>query len=126
MLGYSVDECMALASFPSDIIHPDDRAAADFQLRHSLRGSAGQGYTFRICRKDGGHFWALANWQPIHDGNAVYQGLRASIHSIDDIKATEADLRHALNELRMAETLQRKYLDESTRSAHAWSPFCPP
>ncbi|MBU2641156.1 MAG: EAL domain-containing protein [Thiobacillus sp.] len=112
MLGYSVDECMALANFPADIIHPDDRAAADFQLRLSLRGSAGQGYTFRICRKDGGHFWALANWQPIHDGNSIYQGLRASIHSIDDIKATEADLRHALSELRMAETLQRKYLDE--------------
>jgi diguanylate cyclase (GGDEF)-like protein/PAS domain S-box-containing protein len=112
MLGYSVDECMALASFPADIIHPEDRAAAEFQLRQSLRGSAGQGYTFRICRKDGGHFWALANWQPIHDYNDVYQGLRASIHSIDDIKATEADLRQALSDLRMAETMQRKYLEE--------------
>jgi len=112
MLGYGVDECMTLASFPSDIIHPEDRAAADFQLRQSLRGSAGQGYTFRICRKDGGHFWAMANWQPIHDGNNIYQGLRASIHSIDDIKSTEANLRQALNELRMAETLQGKYLEE--------------
>jgi diguanylate cyclase (GGDEF)-like protein/PAS domain S-box-containing protein len=112
MLGYSVDECMMLASFPSDIIHPEDRAAAEFQLRQSLRGSAGQGYTFRICRKDGGHFWVMANWQPIHDGNNVYQGLRASIHSIDDIKATEANLRQALNDLRMAETLQRKYLED--------------
>lgn len=112
MLGYSVDECMAQANFPADIIHPEDRSAAEFQLRQSLRGSAGQGYTFRICRKDGGHFWALANWQPIHDGNNIYQGLRASIHSIDDIKATEAELRQALGDLRMAETLQRKYLED--------------
>jgi diguanylate cyclase (GGDEF)-like protein/PAS domain S-box-containing protein len=112
MLGYSVDECMLLAGFPTDIIHPEDRAAAEFQIRQSLRGSAGQGYTFRICRKDGGHFWAMANWQPIHDGNSIYQGLRASIHSIDDIKSTEANLRQALNDLRMAETLQRKYLEE--------------
>jgi len=54
----------------------------------------------------------MANWQPIHDGNNIYQGLRASIHSIDDIKSTEANLRQALNELRMAETLQGKYLEE--------------
>jgi diguanylate cyclase (GGDEF)-like protein/PAS domain S-box-containing protein len=112
MLGYSVEECMALTSFPADLFHPEDRTAAEFQMRQSLRGSSGQGYTFRICRKDGGHFWAMANWQPIHDGNHVYQGLRASIHSIDDIKATESDLRHALGELRLAETLQRKYLEE--------------
>ena len=113
MLGYSVGECMAMMAFPADIIHPEDRAAADFQLRQSLRGTSGQGYTFRICRKDGGHFWALANWQPIHDFNGVYQGIRASIHSIDDIKATEANLRQALGELRTAKSLQGKYLEET-------------
>jgi len=113
MLGYTVGECMGKMDFPSDIIHPEDRAATDFQLRQSLRGTSGQGYTFRICRKDGGHFWALANWQPIHDFGGVYQGIRASIHSIDDIKATEANLRQALGELRTAESLQRKYLDET-------------
>ena len=113
MLGYSVGECMAMLAFPADIIHPEDRAAADFQLRQSLRGTSGQGYTFRICRNDGGHFWALANWQPIHDFNGVYQGIRASIHSIDDIKATEANLRQALGELRTAKSLQGKYLEET-------------
>jgi len=113
MLGYSVGECMGKIAFPADLIHPEDRAAADFQLRQSLRGTSGQGYTFRICRKDGGHFWALANWQPIHDFSGVYQGIRASIHSIDDIKATEANLRQALGELRTAESLQRKYLEET-------------
>jgi len=113
MLGYSVGECMAMMAFPADIIHPEDRAAADFQLRQSLRGTSGQGYTFRICHKDGGHFWALANWQPIHDFNGVYQGIRASIHSIDDIKATEANLRQALGELRTAKSLQGKYLEET-------------
>ncbi|HET9463069.1 MAG TPA: EAL domain-containing protein [Thiobacillus sp.] len=113
MLDYSVGECMGEMNFPTDIIHPDDRVAGDFQLRQALRGTSGQGYSFRICRKDGGHFWALVNWQPIHDYSGAYQGIRASIHSIDDLKATEANLRLAINELRAAESLQGKYLEET-------------
>ena len=113
MLGYTVDECMGQMSFPVDVVHPEDRIAAEFQLRQALRGTSGQGYSLRISRKDGGHFWASLNWQPIHDYSGVYQGIRASIHSIDDLKATEANLRHAINELRASETLQSKYLEET-------------
>ena len=113
MLGHSVGECMTQMNFPADIIHPEDRTAAEFQLRHALRGTSGQGYALRICRKDGGHFWAAVNWQPIHDYSGVYQGIRASIHSIDDLKATEANLRQAINELRAAESLQSRYLEET-------------
>ncbi|MFH1817264.1 MAG: EAL domain-containing protein [Pseudomonadota bacterium] len=113
MLGHSVGECMGQMNFPVDIIHPEDRTAAEFQLRQTLRGTSGQGYALRICRKDGGHFWAAMNWQPIHDYSGVYQGIRASIHSIDDLKATEANLRQAINELRAAESLQSRYLEET-------------
>jgi diguanylate cyclase (GGDEF)-like protein/PAS domain S-box-containing protein len=113
MLGYSVAECIGHMAFPADIIHPEDRMAAEFQLRQALRGTSGQGYALRICRKDGGHFWAAVNWQPIHDYSGVYQGIRASIHSIDDLKATEANLRQAINELRTAESLQSRYLEET-------------
>ena len=113
MLGFTVGECMGQMNFPVDLIHAEDRVAADFQLRQALRGTSGQGYALRICRKDGGHFWAAVNWQPIHDYGGVYQGIRASIHSIDDLKATEASLRRAIGELRAAESLQRKYLEET-------------
>ncbi len=113
MLGYSVNECLDQMNFPADIIHQEDREAASFQLRQALRGTSGQGYSLRICRKDGGHFWAQVNWQPIHDYSGIYQGIRASIHSIDDLKATEANLRQAINELRTAESLQGKYLEET-------------
>jgi diguanylate cyclase (GGDEF)-like protein/PAS domain S-box-containing protein len=113
MLGHSVGECLGGMDFPGDVIHPEDRAAAQFQLRQALRGTSGEGYTMRLCRKDGGHFWAVVNWQPIHDYSGVYQGIRASIHSIDDLKATEANLRQAIDELRNAEGLQRKYLEET-------------
>ncbi len=112
MLGYTVSECMAHLDFPADVIYAEDRTAADFQLRQALRGTSGQGYSLRICRKDGGHFWAVVNWQPIHNHSGTYQGIRASIHSIDDLKATEANLRHAIGELRTAESLQGTYLAE--------------
>ncbi len=113
MLDYTVGECMGQLNFPVDLIHAEDRAAAEFQLRQALRGTSGQGYALRICRKDGGHFWAAVNWQPIHDYSGAYQGIRASIHSIDDLKATEANLRQAIGELRAAESLQRRYLEET-------------
>ncbi len=113
MIGHSVDECMRQMNFPMDIIHPEDRIAAEIQLRQALRGTSGQGYALRVCRKDGGHFWAAVNWQPIHDYGGVYQGIRASIHSIDDLKATEANLRQAISELHAAESLQSRYLEET-------------
>ncbi len=113
MLGYTVGTCMGKMNFPIDVIHPEDRAAAEFQLRQALRGTSGEGFTIRLSRNDGSHFWGSVNWQPIHDYNGLYQGIRASIFSIDDLKATEASLRETLAELRAAETLQRKYLDET-------------
>ena len=113
MLGYTVGECMGNMNFPLDVVHPEDRTASEFQLRQALRGTSGQGYALRVCCKDGGHFWAAVNWQPIHDYTDVYQGIRASIHSIDDLKATEASLREAIHELRAAESLQGRYLEET-------------
>ena len=113
ILGYTVAECMGRIGFPVDIVHPSDRTAAEFQLRQALRGTSGQGYSFRVCRKDGGHFWAITNWQPIHDVSGTYLGIRASIHDVNDLKATEANLREALTELRAAENLQTQYLKES-------------
>ncbi len=113
MLGYSVGECVDTLNFPLGAVHADDRTTVEFQLQQALRGTSGQGYVMRLCRKDGGHFWAAMNWQPIHDYNGVYQGIRASLHSIDDLKATEASLLQAIHELRSAEGLQRRYLDET-------------
>ncbi len=113
MLGYSVGECLDMPRFPLDLVHPDDRAATEFQLQQALRGTSGQGYTMRMCRQEGDHFWAALNWQPIHNHAGVYQGIRASLHSIDDLKATEASLLLAIHDLRTAEGLQRKYLEET-------------
>lgn len=113
MLGNTVGECMADRNFPLSVIHPEDRPAAETQLRQALHGTSGSGYLFRVCRKDGTVFWANANWLPIHDRRGEYIGLRASIHNVDDLKNIETSLRNAIDDLRQAEILQARYLVES-------------
>ncbi|MEW6132672.1 MAG: EAL domain-containing protein [Pseudomonadota bacterium] len=114
MLGYSVAECMAMRDFPISVVHPEDRAAAESRLREALEVSADcSGYLFRACRKDGSAFWASASWLPIYDGQANNMGLRASIHDVDALKATEASLRQAVASLKLAENMRMHYLEES-------------
>ncbi|MGO9446588.1 MAG: EAL domain-containing protein [Thiobacillaceae bacterium] len=113
MLGYSVAECMGGMNFPLDVVHPHDRVAADFQLRQALKGHSGSGFVFQMVRKDGSVFWASANWQAIYGRAGEYLGLRASVRDIDDLKQTEASLRSAVADLRTAERLKGRYLEES-------------
>lgn len=113
MLGYSVAECMAMTDFPLNIVHPEDKAAAEPRLRDALNGTVDSGYLFRACRKDGSVFWASASWLPIYDKQANSMGLRASIHNVDAMKSTEASLRQAVASLKLAESMQLHYLEES-------------
>jgi diguanylate cyclase (GGDEF)-like protein/PAS domain S-box-containing protein len=113
LLGYTVDECMMMHGFPLNIVHEEDRPAAESRLRDALNRSVDSGYIFRACRKDGSVFWASAGWQPIYDAQANYLGLRASIHNVDALKSTEASLRQAVASLKLAESMQIRYLEES-------------
>lgn len=113
MLGYSVDECMEMHDFPLKIVHPEDRPAAELRLQEALKGALSSGYLFRVCRKDGSVFWASASWLPIYDKGANSIGLRASIHNVDALKNTEASLRQAVASLKLAESMQLHYFEES-------------
>lgn len=113
LLGYSVAECMQMPDFPLCIVHEEDRAAAEPRLQEALEGSASSGYLFRARRKDGSVFWASASWLPIYDKEANSIGVRASIHNVDALKATEASLREAVASLKLAESMQQRYLEES-------------
>lgn len=113
MLGYTVEECMAMPNFPISIVHPEDRGEAAPRLRQALAGAADSGYLFRVCRKDGSVFWASASWLQIYDKQGASIGLRASIHNVDALKSTEASLRQAVASLKLAESMQMHYLEES-------------
>jgi diguanylate cyclase (GGDEF)-like protein/PAS domain S-box-containing protein len=113
MLGYSVKECMAFSDFPLSIVHQEDQSTAGPRLREALNGSVDSGYLFRACRKDGSVFWASASWLPIYDQQGKGIGMRASIHNVDALKSTEASLRQAVASLKLAESMQLHYLEES-------------
>lgn len=113
MLGYSVSECMEMRGFPLNIVHAEDRASAEPMLREAMSGSVDSGFVFRAARKDGSTFWASASWLPIYDAEANCTGIRASIHNVDALKVTETSLRQAVSRLRLAESLQLHYLEES-------------
>jgi diguanylate cyclase (GGDEF)-like protein/PAS domain S-box-containing protein len=90
MTGYDPDECLTLPGFPLCLIEEVDRiqAAKHFQL--ALRGATGEGYQFRMKRKDGSQFWAAVNWHSIYSREGQFLGIRASIRDISELKASEA------------------------------------
>jgi diguanylate cyclase (GGDEF)-like protein/PAS domain S-box-containing protein len=90
MTGYEPDECLTLPGFPLCLIEADDRPATEQHFQHALSGSTGEGYQFRMRRKDGTHFWAAANWHSIYSRENQFLGIRASIRDISDLKSSEA------------------------------------
>lgn len=113
LLGYSVEECMAMQDFALGIVDPEHRFGAEPRLREALNGTADSGYLFHARRKDGSVFWASASWLPIYDPQGKSIGLRASIHNVDALKSTEESLRQAVASLKLAESMQLHYLEES-------------
>jgi len=89
MTGYTPDECLNLPGFPLCLIDAADRSGADKQFQYALRGAIGEGYQFRMLRKEGSRFWAAVNWHPIYSREGQFLGIRASIRDISELKAAE-------------------------------------
>jgi diguanylate cyclase (GGDEF)-like protein/PAS domain S-box-containing protein len=89
MTGYAPDECLNLPGFPLCLIDTEDRSEAEKQFQHALRGATGEGYQFRMLRKDGSRFWAAVNWHSIYSREGQFLGIRASIRDISELKASE-------------------------------------
>ena len=115
MTGYSPDECLAMADFPVALIHAEDRPEAEWRLREASQGSSGEGFQFRMARRDGSHFWASANWQPIYDPQGRSLGLRASIRDISELKTVEHNMLESMRQLKDSEHSVRHYLNEADR-----------
>ncbi|KAA1011024.1 EAL domain-containing protein [Paraburkholderia panacisoli] len=94
-VGYTVDECMALADFAGTVIYPEDipRVAPEFE--RALQGFRGDDLEFRCRRKDGSLMWLSASWVPITDARGIFIGFRTSGRDITERKQIEAELRIA-------------------------------
>ncbi|WP_233859897.1 bifunctional diguanylate cyclase/phosphodiesterase [Paraburkholderia sp. HD33-4] len=94
-IGYTVDECMALADFAGTVIYPEDIPRVDPEFRKALKGFRGDDLEFRCVRKDGSLMWLSASWVPISDARGDYIGFRTSGRDITERKQAEAELRIA-------------------------------
>ena len=109
LTGYTPEECLAMTDFPLALIHAEDRAEAEWRFS---RGS-GEGYQFRLVRRDGSLVWAAANWQPIYDPQGVSLGVRASIRDIGELKRVESNMLESMRQLKESENSARRYLNEA-------------
>jgi diguanylate cyclase (GGDEF)-like protein/PAS domain S-box-containing protein len=101
MTGFTPDECLQMAGFPLCLIDEIDRDKAAKYFQFALRGATGEGFQFRMHRKEGSRFWAAVNWHAIYSREGQFLGIRASIRDISDLKASE---EQALQYLAGAET----------------------
>jgi diguanylate cyclase (GGDEF)-like protein/PAS domain S-box-containing protein len=89
MTGYTPEECLLQPEFPLGLIDASDRPEAELRFREALRGASGEGYQFRMRRKDQSQFWAAVNWHPIYSRENRFLGIRASVRDISDLKTTQ-------------------------------------
>ncbi len=109
MTGYSPEECLAMDGFPLVLVHEYDRPEAEWRLGEA----AGEGFQFRMLRRDGSHFWALASWQPIYDPHGRALGMRASVRDISELKSVESNMMESMRLLKESENSARRYLNEA-------------
>lgn len=107
MVGFTPEECMQMPGFPLCLVVEQDREAAFVRFNQALERAAGEGYQFRMQRKDGSQFWAAANWHPIFDAEQRFLGVRASIRDITELKASE---QRALDYLAATEAEQARMM----------------
>lgn len=113
LTGYSQEECLAMPDFPAALIHPDDRPEAEWRLREAIHGSSGEGFQFRLLRRDGSVLWTAANWQPICDAAGRTLGVRASIRDITELKSVEQNMMTSMQMLKESEASAQRYLHDA-------------
>ncbi len=110
MTGFTVEECLAMADYPLEIVHAEDRPALRNLLKSALRGTSGNDVEFRICRQDGETGWAAVSWQPMRGSNGKRLGIRTSVRDISWRKNAEEALRLAKADAERANQTKSRFL----------------
>jgi diguanylate cyclase (GGDEF)-like protein len=81
-------------------------------------GARGQGFEFRVLRKDGSTVWVNSSWQPIYGEDGTHLGTRESVLEIQERKQAELQLIDTVGKLQDAQGLQQRYFAD-LQSEHA-------
>ncbi|XZE33417.1 two-component system sensor histidine kinase NtrB [Pirellulaceae bacterium SH501] len=106
LTSFTMAECLAMQTYPLEIVAPADRPAMQAILENAAQGGSGNDREFRIVKKDGTLHWFAVSWQPlvVADGNCI--GFRMSMRDICDRKQLEEE-REKQN-LRLEELAQAR------------------
>lgn len=115
MTGYAVRDCMAMADFPLQLVHPSDRDMLRRHQEQALAGRTGQDQEFRVVTRDGRTLWVAMTWQPIVGGQGESLGYRASIRDISLQHTANEELLYAAAHDALTGLYNRRAFEEELR-----------
>jgi PAS domain S-box-containing protein len=118
LTGYSVDECLKMADYPIQLIHPEDRERITGILDKAIDRNSGEQIEFRSVHRSGETRWMSLSWQPMYDDRGSYLGLRTSVRDVTDRHNLREQLRlHAehLEQLVQERTARLRQLEQRQR-----------
>lgn len=106
LTSFTMAECLAMRTYPLEIVAPADRQAMRAILENAAKGGSGNDREFRVVKKDGSLHWFAVSWQPlvVADGNCI--GFRMSMRDICDRKQIEEE--RAKQNMRLEELAQAR------------------
>jgi PAS domain S-box-containing protein len=96
VLGFTALELEGLPVF--DLVHPEDRAAAEAEFEKVLVSGKRMGFECRVRCKDGSYRWLLVNAGVLKDAQVIF----ATAHDITKRKSAEESLRQSEARFRSA------------------------
>ncbi len=104
--GYTPDEFMNGKISLSSVVNPEDRRRVVDLLTDAFSGSTGHSQRFRLTRRDRVVRWVSMSWQPVHDEEGKFMGVRGTLRDVDDLVKAEEELQRSAQAYR---TLARHF-----------------
>ena len=122
VLGYSVDECIALEDYPLSLVAAEDRDRVRHYINEGLEGLSGSDREFTGVHKDGRKVGIDISWQPIADSQGGNLGIRVSCRDITERIRYRRDLEVAKADLEANQRRLRAHFNNAKIGVFYWKP----
>ncbi|MBC05799.1 PAS domain S-box protein [Thalassospira sp.] len=122
VLGYTVEECMALDDYPLSFVAVEDRDRVRHYIDEGLDGLSGSDREFTGLHKDGRKVGIDMSWQPIADSDGGNLGIRVSCRDITERIRYRRDLEVAKTDLEANQRRLRAHFNNAKIGVFYWTP----